>query len=277
MATAPLPSRSSSDSSDVATTGCVLLSDVEPARYLECLDADARRLREVAARDLEAHVPSCPGWTVADLVEHTGMVYVHKAEAMRGDGEGDWPPPGTEGREPLELFDDAYAQLTAEFEKRRPEDASGTWYGPDQSVGFWIRRMAQETVIHRLDAELALSERFAPIPDDLAKDGIDEVLVRFLSYATITWPQAFGPQLDDCDSRAVAVRADGAQWVVRLAPDGVVVSTDTTGDVDATVSGSPDEVLAWVWRRTDDETVAIDGDASLVAKLRELLGTATNL
>ena len=49
---------------------------------------------------------------------------------------------------------------------------------------FWIRRMAQETVIHRVDAELALGEPFAPIPDDLALDGIDEVLERFLAFGT---------------------------------------------------------------------------------------------
>jgi hypothetical protein len=30
-------------------------------------------------------------------------------------------------------------------------DPAGSWYTPDQTVGFWIRRMAQETVIHRID------------------------------------------------------------------------------------------------------------------------------
>ena len=44
--------------------------------------------------------------------------------------------------------------------------------------------MAQETVIHRVDAELAAGEPIAPIPDDLAVDGIDEVLERFLAYGS---------------------------------------------------------------------------------------------
>jgi hypothetical protein len=34
---------------------------------------------------------------------------------------------------------------------RKPEDPAGSWYTPDQTVGFWIRRMAHETVIHRID------------------------------------------------------------------------------------------------------------------------------
>ena len=42
-------------------------------------------------------------------------------------------------------------------------------------MGFWFRRMAHETVIHRVDAELAAGLPTAHVPDDLAIDGIDEV------------------------------------------------------------------------------------------------------
>ncbi|MGN6791264.1 MAG: maleylpyruvate isomerase N-terminal domain-containing protein, partial [Streptosporangiaceae bacterium] len=34
------------------------------------LAAEAARLHEVAARNLAAPVPTCPGWTVEDLVLH---------------------------------------------------------------------------------------------------------------------------------------------------------------------------------------------------------------
>ena len=64
----------------------------------------------------------------------------------------------------IELIDDAYRQLAQEFAARDPADPSGTWYGPDQTVGFWIRRMAQETVIHRIDAELGAREQVTPSP-----------------------------------------------------------------------------------------------------------------
>src|SRR5258708_3724435 len=67
---------------------------------------------------------------------------------------------------PLELLDRAYAALSAEFAARRPEDHTFTWYDPDQTVGFWIRDMAQETVIHRVDAELAAGRPIAAIPGD---------------------------------------------------------------------------------------------------------------
>jgi uncharacterized protein (TIGR03083 family) len=127
---------------------------MESKRLLECLDADFARLREVAhGADLSAVVPSCPDWTVRDLVQHIGAVYLHKVECMRlGTAPDPWPPAGLADEEPLALLDRAYAALTSEFTSRSPESPAFTWYGPDQTVGFWIRRMAQETVIHRVDA-----------------------------------------------------------------------------------------------------------------------------
>ncbi len=98
--------------------------------------------------------------------------------AARGAGRGE---------PPLELLDRSYAALTEQFAARRPEEHAFTWYGPDQSVGFWIRRMAQETVIHRVDAELAAGSQIAAIPADLAADGIDELLVIFVQYGTTNW------------------------------------------------------------------------------------------
>ena len=73
-------------------------------------------------------------------------------------------PAGLNDEEPVALLDRAYAELMEEFTRRNPEDFSRTWYDPDQTVGFWIRRMAQETVIHRIDAELAADPPSPPSP-----------------------------------------------------------------------------------------------------------------
>jgi hypothetical protein len=164
----------------------------------------------------------------------------------------------------------------AEFAARNPEDKSVTWFSPEQTVGFWIRRMAQETVIHRVDGELALGEVHAPIPADLAYDGIDEVLVRFLEYGSRGWPEDFGDDLADCDGRSVLVTAGGERWLVRLTPAGAeVTSRAGAQQADATVSGEPDNMLLWLWRRAGDDAVGLDGDPTLIVKLRQLLGDAT--
>src|SRR6266568_5919174 len=57
---------------------------MESQRLRDCLEADFRRLRDVAARaDPGARVPSCPEWTMSDLLRHVGAVYLHKVECMR--------------------------------------------------------------------------------------------------------------------------------------------------------------------------------------------------
>ena len=37
-----------------------------------------------------------------------------------------------------------YQDLSQEFASREPGAPSYTWFEPDPTVGFWIRRMAQE-------------------------------------------------------------------------------------------------------------------------------------
>ncbi|HKH56652.1 MAG TPA: maleylpyruvate isomerase N-terminal domain-containing protein, partial [Propionibacteriaceae bacterium] len=131
------------------------MSGMEYSRFLDCFATDFARLRALVPTDPAAAVPSCPGWTVADLTRHVGEVYLHKTLAMREGVEPEpWPPKELADEEPLALLDRAYADLINEFATRKPEDPAGSWYTPDQTVGFWIRRMAQETVIHRIDAEL---------------------------------------------------------------------------------------------------------------------------
>jgi len=264
---------------------------VQPNRHLECLAIDAGLLRDAAQRDLSAAVPTCPGWSAAKLVEHTAEVYLHKAECMRRNAFPHPWPPDLSAEEPIALFDRAHDELAVQFASRDPSEKTVTWYEPDQTVRFWIRRMAQETVIHRVDAQLAASENVDPIPDDLAADGVDEVLVCFLAYATTGLPdteealaalpeevrtavQRFRAVLKECDGRAVRVEADSRSWLVQFAGDHVVIG-DAGADPEATVSGDPADVLLWLWGRVGDDAVKRDGDTALIAKLRELLVAAT--
>jgi uncharacterized protein (TIGR03083 family) len=251
---------------------------METSRYLACLRHDAARLRAVAADNPELPVPSCPDWTVADLVAHVAQAYQHKTECIRqGKLPKPWPPPPT-GAEPVEEFDRSLAELLAEFDKHQPTDRAATWYDPDQSVGFWIRRMAQETVIHRVDAELAISDVTA-VPTDLALDGIAEVLGIFLGWASVEDVRREGPDswpaLASTDERVVVVRAGDSAWSVRPTPQGVQVSPGATPDPAATVSGDPVDLLLWLWRRGGDDKLAVHGDPRPVSALHDLMHTAT--
>ncbi|WP_433174485.1 maleylpyruvate isomerase family mycothiol-dependent enzyme [Actinoallomurus sp. CA-150999] len=253
---------------------------MEYSRFLDCLEADFARLRAVVSGDLSAAVPSCPGWTVADLTRHVGRVYLHKTLAMREGAEPDvWPPKELEDEEPLALLDQAYAGLRQEFAARRPEDPAGTWYTPDQTVGFWIRRMAQETVIHRIDAELGAGLPVAPIPDDLAVDGIDELLKVFVAFSVAEWGDYFTDILADSPGRTYVVRTDGAAWRARTGP-GLFAVEDGAGDgaADVTVSGPQAAVLRRLWNREsagEPSEVTVEGAPEAVEELRRCLVTAT--
>jgi uncharacterized protein (TIGR03083 family) len=253
---------------------------MEYSRFLDCLSADFTRLRAVVPAALNAPVPSCPGWTVADLTRHVGEVYLHKTLAMREGAErAPWPPKELAGEEPLALLDRTYAGLLEEFAVRKPEDPAGSWYGPDRSVGVWIRRMAQETVIHRIDAELGTGQPVAPVPADLAVDGIDELLKVFVAYSVGEWGDYFTEILAGSPGRTYTVRTDGAAWRVRTGP-GLVTVEDGVGDdvADVTVSGPPTAVLRWVWNREaagEPSGVTVEGAPEAVEELQRCIVTAT--
>jgi uncharacterized protein (TIGR03083 family) len=212
------------------------------------LDADFTRLRQVAVRDLTAQVPNCPQWTVDDLVRHVAFVYLHKVTAMRSGAQPEsWPPAELEREESLTLLDRGYSELVAEFDGRKPDEPTPTWYEPDQTVGFWVRRMAQETVIHRVDAEQALGEPVAAIDDELALDGIDEILQCFLAWPSTVWPEEFAPSLPKVEE-AVLVRAGEHGWLVRASPHRITV-TDAGAGAAASVGGDPASVRLGLWRR----------------------------
>jgi uncharacterized protein (TIGR03083 family) len=253
---------------------------MEHSRYLDCLAADFARLRAVAATDPSAAVPSCPGWTVADLTRHVGEVYLHKTLAMREGVEREpWPPAELASAQPLPLLDRAYAELRDEFDARRPEDPAGCWYKPDQTVGFCIRRMAQETVIHRVDAELGAGLPVAPVPADLAVDGVDELLKVFVAYGVDEWADYFTDALAGSPGRTYLLRTDGAAWHVRTGP-GQFEVRDAAGDeaADVTVSGSPASLLRWVWNREapgEASGVTVQGAPAAVDDLRRCIVIAT--
>ena len=94
---------------------------MDASRYLECLAADYGDLRDaVASVEPTATVPSCPGWTVANLVVHVAQVYLHKAAIMRtGEEPQPWPPPGLAAEPPLALLGRAYGELRAAVPRAR--------------------------------------------------------------------------------------------------------------------------------------------------------------
>lgn len=241
---------------------------MQPAEMLAQLAADGRALRE-AAVDLDQPVPTCPGWSVRDAVEHTAMVYAHKSTVLEQGlaEEGEWPPPGLTYDDVLEFYDEQLHRLLENLRTRDPAAHAGTWYAPDQTVGFWVRRMMQETVIHRADVESAFGPPSRP-SDEVAIDGIDELIECFLCYDTWNYPKGFG------DTR-IDVGVPGAAWTVTLGDDAATFERGSAADADARLSGPAADVLLALWNRLPYDAIRTEGDAAALASFRVALVAAT--
>jgi uncharacterized protein (TIGR03083 family) len=237
-------------------------------RYLSSLRADAALLATAARRDRAAAVPSCPGWSVTDVVEHVAVVYEHKVACMRlGHAPDPWPP-GIPPGDPVDRLETALAELIDELVARGPAAPAYTWHEPDQTVGFWYRRMAQETAVHRVDVQLALGAP-GPIDADIASDGIDELLDVMLAGDWSDLPQP--------ERRTVVALdpGDGTRVVV-LEPDQVRIDrSGAAGPSDAALGGRPDDLLLWGWHRRDLAGLASTGDPAAIAALHNRLQLVT--
>lgn len=264
---------------------------MEPERYLQLIEHDAALLAAAGRRTpAGTAIPSCPGWTVGDCVAHTAEVYQHKVACIRlgrrpGDDYEQAPPAGVDL---LDWFDGSAALLLSELRARGPAAPAYTWWPSDQTVGFWYRRMAQETAVHRLDVEDAAGTP-GPIDPELALDGIDEVLDLFISegWDTDMTPDEWG----DVDPHAgegktIAVRSGGRAWRSTLGPATIALERfdgeaggagEVEGEVEghASVSGEPEAVLLWLWGRRGDDVVDLGGDPAVLKAFRDRLVLAT--
>ena len=202
------------------------------------------------------------------VVDHLAEVYEHKiACTLLGEMPNPWPPPWPPQREPVQWLVDAHQRLLTLFGELGPTAPSATWFPPDQTVGFWDRRMAHESVIHRVDVEISL-DCTTPIDPALAIDGVDEVLEIFLAGDWAEDPD------DRCQGQRIVVSTGGRSWEVELLKDAVKVSPPR-GAEDATVQGDPEAVLLWLWGRGSDAGLSHRGDALIPSLLRDRLKLAT--
>ncbi|MEX2658551.1 MAG: maleylpyruvate isomerase family mycothiol-dependent enzyme [Acidimicrobiales bacterium] len=247
---------------------------MEPAAYLESIRSEGARLGEAArAAGLQAAVPACPGWSIADLLQHTALVYrrmtfvVTTGARERPSGDA-WRRAAPDPDEVPAWFDEELDAVVSALSATDPTTPMWTWWQPEQRARFWFRRMAHETVVHRADAEAARGA-LTPVRTELARDGVDEALDLFLA-------PNFPPGSLDGPPATVHLHAtDGAgEWLVGLGPDGVTVERGHAKG-DAAVRGTASELLLWLWGRAPTGDLELFGDVAQVARLRDAAAVVT--
>jgi uncharacterized protein (TIGR03083 family) len=235
--------------------------------FLPVITAQAAALADAArATTLDARVPSCPEWDVSKLVRHTGTAQrwsngvvrtrqplAHKSIdlAIPEDRSGlpDWLEAGA-------------AELAATLAGTDPDAECWTWTD-DHHVRFWARRMALETAVHRWDAQGVRGEP-EPIDGGLAVEGIDEHLANVPSMTPAEELAGTGETLHlHCTDRA-------GEWMLRLGPDGLVVSREhAKGDV--ALKGSASDLYLVLVGRIAADAVDLFGDPAVLDRWQTLM------
>jgi uncharacterized protein (TIGR03083 family) len=245
-------------------------------RYDAELQAETARFA-AAVRDADPArpVPTCPAWTLAQLTAHVGFGHRWAAVIVERRATGPVPndqaddlqvPQDTEERSRWLL---AGARRLADA-VRETGPGTGVWsWAEDQTAGFWLRRITHDTLVHRLDAELAVGRAVAVTPD-LAADSVTDLLELFRVL----------PRIDDFPALA-GLRGHGqtlhfhatdprlgaaGEWLARRTPSGVEWEhRHDQGDV--TVRGPAMDLLLVLSRRAapDGSRLEVSGDRRLLA------------
>jgi len=232
---------------------------MEISRYLEALERDGAAFVDACLAAPEgARVPSCPEWDVRDLLWH--LTEVHDFWCSVVDQRAAGHEQVVEAARPADAELEAtyrrgLDRLLAVLRSTDPGIAVWTW-SHQQDVAWVIRRMAQETAVHRADAESARGA-VAAIEAELASDGIDEFLHHFLVAAAA--PETVGGSVHlHCTDVA-------GEWTVRVA-DGAFVTAREHAKGDAAMRGAASDLLLALWRRVPLESLDVVGDAAVAQR-----------
>jgi uncharacterized protein (TIGR03083 family) len=258
---------------------------MEVSAHVDTLRADGTRLAEAAAlAGPDAPVPSCPEWTVRQLLHHQGAVHrwaaAYVSSGLTEAGAVDFAE--ARGPEPadadlIDWFRSGHATLVTALSDADPDLQCWSFLPAPSPLAFWARRQAHETCIHRVDGELAAGQGLGPIGPAFAADGIDELLVAFGS-------RRGGRSKGEGEGRgegekpaAIAFRCtDGdSGWDVRVGPGGVDATALTTQSKDegevqlCTVRGRAADLYLTLWRRRGPDALMVEGDDRAFAQLLE--------
>jgi uncharacterized protein (TIGR03083 family) len=234
-----------------------------PPPYSELVTAVRREgegILTAAGMGLDAVVPTCEGWVVADLVRHLTKVFMSSAGVVAS--RATQPPERQvlpEDGDPLEMFSTSLDELVSALSDSDADAPIWNWSDGASGVGlFWARRMAHEAAVHRYDAQSAHGV-MQPIDSDLAADGIDE-LFDVLAPRVFSRDERVGP------TGTVALKSsDNGEWDLELEPRGLR-RVEVLAEPDATVHGTTSTLLLASYRRAPWSSLDVSGDLDLLTR-----------
>jgi uncharacterized protein (TIGR03083 family) len=241
-------------------------------RYVAEIEASTAGLSEILAEhDLSLPIPTCPEWALRQLVTHVGRGHRWAAEISRTGAlipfrevpEGKLPD---DRGEQLAWLRAGAARLVGAV---RDAGSGLVWSftGP-VPAGYWLRRMAHETLVHRADAQLAAGAEPEPVIEaEVAADAIDEWLM--LLTGGLGDPGELAKALPAGAGLHIHATDDGlgghGEWMIRH-DEGGLTAEPGHGKGDAALAGPAVSLLLVLMRRrpVSDPAVNVYGDSAVV-------------
>ena len=205
--------------------------------------------------DPDTPVPTCPEWTLDQLMRHVGRGDRWCAQIV-AEGEyvdprtvpGGKPPNDRDGQ--IAWLHDGPRLLIDAVAQTGPDTPVWTFLGL-RPAAWWIRRRLHETAVHRADAALALGTDFE-IDPSVAADGITEYLERVV----IRSDQNGDRPLEDDQSLHLHAIDEGLggpgetprEWMILGRPDGIAFDHEH-GKATAALRGPARDLLLAIVRR----------------------------
>ena len=227
--------------------------------HLEALARESAALVRAAERAWpDAAVPPCPGWTMADLVAHMASGNWRVATLVETRSLEPLPrefPAETPATDQLLAWYRASTDQLLEVLAATEPGAPVWTFVPERSAAFWALRRANETAVHRWDAEQA-SGIGRPIAAPLAVDGIDETLEIFSRRGLVGDGETVHFHCTDADG----------EWLVRATPAGFEIDrVHAKGDV--AVRGSASALDLYLWGRLPIDGFETFGDLAVLERV----------
>jgi uncharacterized protein (TIGR03083 family) len=232
---------------------------VDIADYIGHLERAGGQLsRSARFAGMSAAIPSCPEWTVADLVAHTTHVHRWVTSILAG---GDpkaftFERPGPETA--LAVYDEGLAELVAALRSASPTLEVWTFLPSESPLTFWARRQAHETSIHKVDAELAADVGVGEFDPAFAADGLAELLLGFAANGRFDTDGVTSTR-----TVTVAPLDVNQAWTLIIGPQAVSAVPEARDGSDLTVLGQATDLYRWAWNRAGDDEVSLVGDVTL--------------
>lgn len=250
--------------------------------------ASEQFLALIPSSDVDVVVPSCPEWSVADLVYHLSQVQsfwrtlLEMPSLLPDEVEALIRPSDQDLKG---VFEAVSHELQHALVSRKPTEACWSWSPRGGTVGWVARRQHHEALIHLADLQLAVDGQTSDIDPVIAVDGIDEMIDVMLD----DFPQWMAYEARWLVDLVIDERAGQGRerlltvgFLAGTSPETGKAYTDLPaariaeyGQPDATVRGRASDMDLWLWGRGPLDNLQVDGEIAAVEDLRAAIADGT--